>query len=265
MAEAIFYVYGVVPAALDPAGAPPGIEGSPVTVEREGALAALLSCLDAEELDTERIEARVGEVGWVGPRAIAHDAVLTWASDAGSVVPLPMFALFSDVAAVRAMLRERADELSRLLARVAAGQEYALRIFRLDDVLKGRMAELSPRVAELESAAQSASPGQRYLLERKADAARSAELREVSARVAGETHAALSQVALLAATEPVATIDGGLAASVAVLNAFFLVARDDEQSFRSAVTDLASTHEPLGFRFDFTGPWPPYHFVRDPS
>jgi hypothetical protein len=24
-----------------------------------------------------------------------------------------------------------------------------------------------------------------------------------------------------------------------------------------------ATYEPSGLSFDFTGPWPPYHFVRD--
>jgi len=153
----------------------------------------------------------------------------------------------------------------RLLSRVAAGQEYALRIFRLDDVLAGRMGELSPRVADLEKAASAASPGQRYLLERKADAARTAELRDVAAKVARDSYASLSRLALLAATEPIATNDASRAAGVALLNAFFLVARDAEKSFREAVAGLASGQEPLGFRFDFTGPWPPYHFVRDPS
>ena len=42
---------------------------------------------------------------------MAHDRVLTWASDRGAVVPLPMFSLFSGADAVRAMLDARSGQL----------------------------------------------------------------------------------------------------------------------------------------------------------
>ena len=38
------------------------------------------------------------------------------------------------------------------------------------------------------------------------------------------------------------------------------IAFDD---FRAAVTEFVRVHERRGFRVEFTGPWPPYHFTRD--
>jgi len=49
----------------------------------------------------------------------------------------------------------------------------------------------------------------------------------------------------------------------AVLNASFLVAHDRLDDFRAAVTDFVRAHDQRGFRVEFTGPWPPYHFTRD--
>ena len=49
----------------------------------------------------------------------------------------------------------------------------------------------------------------------------------------------------------------------AILNGSFLVAPARVQDFQLALTEMVTRHEPSGFKFDFTGPWPPYHFVGE--
>jgi hypothetical protein len=52
------------------------------------------------------------------------------------------------------------------------------------------------------------------------------------------------------------------AAGTMVLNAAFLVATPGYEAFQRALTELVDRDGPRGFRFDFTGPWPPYHFAQ---
>jgi hypothetical protein len=47
------------------------------------------------------------------------------------------------------------------------------------------------------------------------------------------------------------------------LNAVFLVAPESYTAFRGALGGLATRFEPSGFRFEFSGPWPAYHFVEE--
>jgi hypothetical protein len=261
MADRIVYVYGIVPASFALDGAPRGLDAGALSLVREGEVAALVSELDASLYPPAMVEASVGDVAWVSPRAVAHDAVLSWAGEAGDVVPSPMFTLFGDADAVRRMLRERASLLTRALTRVAGAREFAVRLFRRDEVLATRVAELSPALGDLEREARSATPGQRYLIERKADGQRSAEMRRVAQDVARECFDALRGAAREATRDSIAQRDGE--PGVAVLNAFFLVPRDEEEPFRRELTALVRRHEPFGFAFEFTGPWPPYHFTRD--
>jgi hypothetical protein len=261
MAERIIYVYGIVPASLTLERAPAGLDDGRLELVRHDEIAALISHLDAAAYPAEVVEANVGDVAWVGPRAVAHDQVLTWASEAGAVIPLPMFALYREPNALETMLRERAERLRDTLRRVEGAREYAVRVFRLDDVLAARVSELSPMLAELERAAKAASPGQRYLLERKAESERSGEIRRIASAVARESFDALRSLASDGAREAIPQRDGER--GTAVLNAFFLVPNDAVDAFRRELTALVSRHEPNGFRFEFTGPWPPYHFVRD--
>jgi len=45
-----------------------------------------------------------------------------------------------------------------------------------------------------------------------------------------------------------------------IMNAAFLVSRDQEAAFDTRVKSIAAEHEKLTFKY--TGPWPPYNFVN---
>lgn len=267
MADRLTYVYGIVAASFDASGAPSGVDDAPVTLEPEGALAALVSSVEAERYRESELESRVADVGWLAPRATGHDRVVTWASDTDAVVPLPLLSLFRDGASVRAMLSERKEHLSRTLERVAAGREYIVRVFRIDAVLQAGLSAVSDTVASIERDMATASPGQRYLLGRKLEVERAAEMKRVGQRVAAETFTALSGVAIEAVRNPLPAaaraqgVEGG--AGSAVLDAAYLVRRDAAEPFRQVLTGLVRQWEDRGFRFEFTGPWPAYHFVRE--
>jgi len=162
----IFYVYGIVAARPAATGAPAGLDDSPVLVRRVGDVAALVSELDGDEYEPSSIEVQSGDVDWVASRAVAHDRVLTWASDRGAVIPLPMFtSMFRSAKSVDEMLRTKGRSLRSLLERIGRGREYALRVYRVDAELKAALPTLDPELKSLTAAAQAASPGQRYLLE----------------------------------------------------------------------------------------------------
>lgn len=254
----LYYVYGIVPPATDAAGAPAGIEGAAVSAVGTQSLAALVSELDAEAYSPELIEERVGDVEWLAPRAEAHDAVVSWAGHPGPVVPLHMWAMFSGRDGVIEMLESRASELVPLLDRLRGADEYGLRVYADPAALEKIAAGSDPSVAELERTAASAGPGQRYLIERKLEGARRDAARSLASSRADAIHATLAAQSVAAARDaiPTAASDGS-----AVLSAAFLVKRDALDPFRAALTALVRETEPEGFRFAFTGPWPPYHFA----
>ena len=264
MADHLYYVYAVVPAATAVEVAPSGIDDRAVTLVVNGDIAALVTRVDGSGY-ADGVDERVADVAWIAPRATAHDVVLTWASDVGAVVPLPILSLFRSEDAVRSMLAARRAELASLLAHVARGREYGVRVFRLDDELRRSLASFSAPIAALEAeVAAVTSPGQGYLLTRKLEQARKDELRRVGAEVATVVFNDLSARSIASAQDtlpqPTAEQSGA-----AVLNASFLVAHDHIDDFRSAVTEFVRAHERRGFRVEFTGPWPPYHFTRSAS
>jgi hypothetical protein len=259
------YLYGVVPAGTGALRAPAGIDESPVEIISGGSHAALVTRVGAGEYSPEKIEASAGSVDWVRHRAEAHDRVLNWASDTTRVIPLPMWTMFSDDVSVAEMLVARAAEFDAVLARVGDAREYTVRAYVRSAELQSKVSDLSEDFHALEAQAKTASPGQKYLLERKLEKERKETARRIVRQVANDIHAALSVVAKLAARDE---LSAGLAASEqgqAILNASYLVPPAAMREFQKTLTEFVRRYETSGFTFVFSGPWPPYHFLGEPD
>lgn len=258
------YLYGVVPAGTDTLRAPAGIDENPVETISGGSHAALVTRVSAADYSPEKIETSAGNVDWVRYRAEAHDRVLNWASDTTRVIPLPMWTMFSDNASVTEMLVTRSSEFDAVLARIADAREYTVRAYVRSAELQSKVSDLSEEFRALEAQAKTASPGQKYLLERKLDKERKETARRIVRQVANDIHSALSVAAKLAVRDEVSA---GLAASdqgQAILNASYLVSPSSMTEFQKTLTEFVNRYQGSGFTFAFTGPWPPYHFVGAP-
>ena len=265
MSERLCYVYGVVGASFETATAPTGIDGGAVSLVPSGDLSALATMVSAEDYAPDQVERLTADVDWVSERAKAHDSVLTWASDNGAVIPFPMWTLFSDAKAVKAMVSTRMAELKETFARIGDGREFIVRTYVQAAVLKDKLGDHSPELTALQAEAAKAKPGQKYLLERKIENLRRDAGRDVTAKVAEEIHDALRAASMESVLEQPVNSGAPREQGRAILNASFLVAPTRVVEFQRALTGMVNKYEQSGFKFDFTGPWPPYHFVGERS
>jgi hypothetical protein len=265
MIERLCYVYGVVGPSIETATAPAGIDGGSVSVIPGNDFAALATSVSAEDYAPDKVERLTADVDWVSQRAMAHDRVLTWACDNGAVVPFPMWTLFRDAKAVKGMLAKRAKELKTTFARIGDGREFIVRVYVQPGVLNDRLGEHSDELKSLEADAARSSPGQRYLLERKIENLRRDASRDVATKAAGEIHDSLREASMETVREQPVNSGAPREQGRAILNASFLVAPSRVVEFQTSLTGMVNKYEPSGFKFDFTGPWPPYHFVGEKS
>ena len=261
MKNAVHYVYGIVRSGFDAARAPAGIDDTMIELAQSGKLAALVSRLDAATYGPAAIERSSGDVSWLSPRAMAHDRVLTWAQEHGGVLPMPMFSLWGSDDALRKMLEERQPDFERIFSRVEGADEFGVRVHRRDDALAKSLADLDDDTRRLQQEAAAASPGQRYLLERKLEDHMKLAVRSAAKRMVKQIFDELAVLSRDAVARPLVA-DPNTPDVTLVLNAAFLVDRKRLDEFRSAVGDRVREFQPRGLTFDFTGPWPPYNFTR---
>jgi len=209
------------------------------------------------------VNARLADLAWVGERGLAHERVLDWFTEQAPVIPLSLFSLHHDEARVRDRLEREADRFERALAQLRGRRQWGIKLWRHDDRLTEHLGELSPAVASLAREIEQAPPGRRFLLTKKRETLQAEELRRVSGRVSHEVYAQLRAQAERSATVPLpGTLPSG--GRILLLDAAFLVPDSGFEAFQRRLGELAGTFQPIGFEFEFNGPWPPYQFA-DPD
>ena len=259
----LVYLYGIVPAGTpDPPAALTGLDGSPVRLLRMGEIAAVVGEVPAEVYADDPLNARLDDLAWVGQQGMAHEHVLDWFADQGSVIPLSLFSLHQDEKRVEARVGTEAADYARLLERLAGRQEWGVKLWRREEEAKTGIDQLSPSLQALAREIEAAPPGKRYLLERKRESMRTEELRTVSKRLAHDLLAALRPHSDGLVSVPLPSDVRG--ERILLLHAALLVPRSGFDAFHEAVSEQASGLVGAGFEIELTGPWPPYHFT-DPA
>src|SRR5256885_6453232 len=136
MIERLCSVYGSVRSSVETATALQGIDGGSVSTIARDDVAALARSVSAEDYSPDKVEKLTADVDWVSERAMAHDRVLTWASDNTSVIPFPMWTLFRDSQAVKGMLKKRQSELRQTFSQLGKGREFIVRVYVQPGVLR---------------------------------------------------------------------------------------------------------------------------------
>lgn len=259
--EKLYYLYGVVPADAEvPDDGVRGIDGRPVELITAGVVAAAVSEVDATRYQDESLNARLSDLSWVGERGLAHEQVLDWFLERGPVVPSSLFSLHRGAERVRERFEPEAERLRGLLERLRGRQEWGVKLWRVEEQLREHIDQLSPTLRALAAEMEAAAPGKRFLLAKKMETARTEELRAVSRRVAHQSYAMLQEAAERATTIPIPPATDS--ARALLLHGAFLVPREEFAAFQQRVTRVAHEFGGVGFEVEFTGPWPPYHFVE---
>jgi hypothetical protein len=260
-----FYVYCVgerdALAPLLGAGLPDAIEEGATLelIEAEG-LAAIASEVSLKDYGEGALAARLKDAAWTATRALRHERVAEHFARRASVVPLRFGAIYLKREGVTRMLSDMSARLREVLARVEGREEWGLNIYVERARLREEVTRVSARLRELVERARVSTPGQAYLVRKKIDALRDEESRAETRRAVSEVErrlaAASDEAARLRVLKDEASEQGELAARLA-----FLVRRESFDDFRAAAERLAAEYTPLGFRFELTGPWPPYNFA----
>ncbi|GHJ33129.1 MULTISPECIES: GvpL/GvpF family gas vesicle protein [Streptomyces] len=243
----------------DPGGgtAPHGLTGvadEPVRLVQSAGLAAVVGSVPLTDFDENALRDHLEDLEWLERTARAHHRVINGVARHGQVIPLRFATLYHDDDRVRAMLRERRDDFTATLRRVAGRTEWGVKAY-VDP------RSFLPDPEERDGGDQ--SPGTAYLLRRRAQRQDQETAHLRATERAEEIHASLAALAVATAAHP--PQDAALAAYEGwmVLNNSYLVPDERTEEFTRTVTALRERHPAV--TLELSGPWPPYSFTAPPK
>lgn len=256
-AVSVLYLYGFVPAdAALPEKGLLGVGDAKVEILALDGMAAAVARPDPAIYAAAPLEARTADMTWMAEQGLRHEQVVAWFVDHAAIVPSRLLTLFSSEEALRAAVVDPAG-IRRDLERFAGAREWDLKISWDPARLADHLGEVSDEIAALDRRIAEATPGKRFLLEKKRKDAVRTEGRAVARRLAAELLdrvRAFAESHVLLAPPP--------DESPVVLNAALLVPRDREQEMLAAAAEPRARLGGIGITVALTGPWAPYRFTE---
>lgn len=253
------YLYGFVPSGAPlPETGLLGVADGLVELldEPAGEFAAVVSPVPEDDFSEARLEERTGDLEWMAEQGLRHEQVVGWFVDHATILPSRLLTLFSGREAVEAAGRRDADRIHAALDRMRGVREWDLKVGYHPSRLEARLAEVSEAIAALDREIEAATPGKRFLLNRKRQDLARTEGRAAARRLAAE---------LLEELEPLALesrrVGPGAEDAPVLLNTALLVPRAAEADLVERARAARDRLERLGVEVQLTGPWAPYRFL----
>lgn len=237
-----------------------GLDGqSRLQVDSFRDLAAIWSPVPVEDFCGPEAEARLGDLAWIGPRVIRHQAVVAGVMRHSPVLPARFGTIFASSANLAGVLERHHDTIAGFLERLADQEEWALK--GLLDRAGAKEKLFSLQLAREAERLETLAPGKRYFQEQRLRAVCDQELQRWLQKVCRELWTELGDYAAAVRQRRLLSREATGSDKAMVLNWAFLVPARAVPGFRTRIQDANARCADRGLVLECTGPWPPYSFT----
>lgn len=258
--ETAYYLYCLGPSERLPRITAAGVdEGSGVFLCSCGEIGAVLSEVSLEEFRGETAEARLEDLTWLGPRVCRHETVVEEVMRHSPVLPARFATLYTSLDSLKEFVLRHRTAIAEFFSAIGDQQEWAVKGLLVRARAREALRAASRSAAE--TSTPSASPGARYLQEKRLEPRSNKQLnlwlKEACPRAAAQLQALAGGFRERKVPGPGGAEEG----AEVVLNWAFLVPPAGVAEFRERVERLNAEHVSRGLSLVLSGPWPPYSFV----
>ena len=234
-----------------------GVDGrTPVLLHRCSDVAAVISSIALDQFCGPSGERNMRDIGWVGPRAVRHEAVVEEVMRRSPVLPARFGTIFLSVEGLGKLLPICRNKILGFLDHVTDKEEWSVKGFLYSKKAKKKLydqllAGETERLAAL-------TPGLRYFqakrIRNKIDKQLNNRLEEVVKGI-GETMNAYASDFCQRNPLPRDATGNDM-----IMNWAYLIHRDSVADFCVQVDRMNAKHDHEGLSLELSGPWPPYSF-----
>ena len=183
---------------------------------------------------------------------LAHERVNETVMRDHTVIPMSFGTIFKTRDDIVQLLRSAYDAFGDVLSKMRDKMEFGLKVLWDRDSIVKDIEDEDEGIHRLKNEI-ALQKGSTYFARMQYGRAIDAALQSRSERYGSEILDRLRDVAVASRiNKPIG--------DKMIMNAAFLVSRDQEAAFDSRVKSIAAEHDKLTFKY--TGPWPPYNFVN---
>ena len=183
---------------------------------------------------------------------VAHQRVVEASRKIGTSLPIRFGIIVKTDDGVKKLLVKSHKDFTAKISKLRHKDEFGIKIIIDNDKGRGKLSNNS-EIKKLKSGISNTSQGTAYFLKMKMDEAIKIEKLKQIDKMSGQIHRHLTELcddSCLLKTD----------LSQVILNAAYLVSKEDREEFNAAISKLKSKYKDEGLVIHESGPWAPYSF-----
>jgi hypothetical protein len=224
-----------------------------------GDLVALAGVKPLEVYGPAAFEQHVQDTAWLEQAVIEHQQMVSTLRAGRELVPMRFGTVFLATDGVQTMLTSHGEMLRSALQRLQGCDEWGLRVWIEQGQLDHAVGLSNAQISHLRQEIEQRPSGVAFMLRKQLERLITTEAERLCDECARESHGRLRRVANAAVSNGLPAHPGP--GQIHLLNGAYLLLRSEQGTFAAIVQELCDYYGPLGFRFEWSGPWPAYHFV----
>jgi hypothetical protein len=260
----LLYLYGLIPTneATHPLPSVKGFDGEhEIFMLPNEDVTAIVCHLDHAAYSEETISDKINnDMEWLQEKAFHHHETVQQLAKQYTIVPLKFCTLYKNEESLRETVDKNKTKLSETFALLDGNEEWNLKIYCDDEQIKQQVSENNPVIKAKRDEISALPRGRQFFEKKKMDELINQELEAEKNRFCENIHEKLSSVSLFGSIKKTWGKDVTGRKEKMAWNSVFLLPKANVEQFLNNVEQYEGDFEEAGWKFEVSGPWPPYHF-----
>ena len=225
-------------------------------------LCAVVSNVGELEFNEEALHQNVNDMEWLKLKVLLHEGVIEGVMQHQTVVPFKFATIFRNQNSLTTCLEQNYNPLKTMLLNLKGREEWGVKVYCDRRKLSAALVDEDEPLISLDQEIAAATPGKAFFLKKQREDLVRAEADRKLIEYSQDCFERLSESSLKACLNACPPGNVTPQKEEMILNAAFLIEALKHSVLKGEVYKLKADYESKGFRFDCTGPWPPYNFCQ---
>ena len=222
----------------------------------------IIKFVPEKEFSPANLKKNLSDINWLESKIVEHIRVINKIMEHTPVIPFKFGTIYNSESDLKKFFTAYYTSIKENLLKIKGKEEWAVKIYCNRRILSEQIDNISKDAEDLEKQIMASSPGKAYLLQRKKTELIKAEVDRICNEYRNSYFDNLKNLSELSSLNMVHNEDIISKAGIMILNASFLVKKDEVLTFKNAAGIPGKKDKGSGFLIDITGPLPPYSFVN---
>jgi hypothetical protein len=259
--EQLIYLYGIIPETEDI----PSFKGLDDVHDAYslslGGIKAIVCDLDEAEYNEEKLEEKVNDIEWLHEKAFHHHETLAALNKGSSVIPMKFCTIYQSEESLKEKIEPRKKAIINLLSWLNHKEEWNLKIYCDDEKWEKSFKDHNLIIEEKKAKIEQLSPGKQFFAKKKLDKWIKEEMDNKKDSFCYDIYNELDSIAIESTVKKNWSKDVTGKQEDMSWNSVYLLSSEHVDKLATYLEQWKEEWEEKGWKFEVTGPWPPYHFA----